>query len=373
MDAVAGDEGRMMLQDSLPPGKDFAALPSAAGSLARLAAKRILQQGIDIAPLLEEAGLPPTLMDDPEARVSARGEMDFLNRAAEVLGDDLLGFHLARDYDPRRLGFFYYVMASSDRLGDALDREARYSMVVSECIRTRCRTNGALTVITEYVGVERHRDRQQIEFWVTCTLRKCRMFTRRQLVPLDVSFVHQRSGGCAEIERYFGVSPAFGAEQDRMSFEREVADLPLVTADPDLGELLLKYYREVLARRQEEQGSLRTRVENAMTPRLAHGTVNIQTIAKDLGMSVRTLSRRLADEGLTFSAILNELRSDLAQLYLHNHTISISQIAWLLGYNEASSLVRAVQRWTGKSPGEVRRAIRNPEEPDEPSSPPDHR
>ena len=359
-----------MDQGRLPPGNDLGALPSAAGSLARLAAERALQEGIDIAPLLTETGLPLTLLEDPETRVSARGEMDFLNLAAEVLKDDFFGFHLARDCDLRRLGFFYYVMASSSHLGDAIDREVRYSSVVSESIRTKCQVDGTLTIVTEYVGVERHRDRQQIEFWMTCTLRKCRMFTDRQLVPVEVSFVHQRSGVFSEMERYFGVAPTFGAEQDRISFTRDVTDLPLVTADPHLNKLLLKYYHEVIDRRHGEQGPLRTRIENAMTPRLPHGTVNIQSIAMDLGMSVRTLSRRLADEGLTFSTILEELRSELAQSYLRQNNISISQIAWLLGYNEASSFVRAVQRWMGKSPREVRRMIQNPAEPDEPSHPP---
>ena len=77
---------------------------------------------------------------------------------------------MARDGDLHRLGFLYYVMASSDRLGDVLDRAVRYGSVASECIRTQCRKDGVLTVITEYVGVEQHRDRQQIDFWVTCSL-----------------------------------------------------------------------------------------------------------------------------------------------------------------------------------------------------------
>lgn len=63
---------------------------------------------------------------------------------------------MARDGDLRRLGFLYYIMASSDRLGDALDREVRYGSIVSECIRTQCRKDGVLTVIAEYVGVEQH-------------------------------------------------------------------------------------------------------------------------------------------------------------------------------------------------------------------------
>jgi AraC-like DNA-binding protein len=78
-------------------------------------------------------------------------------------------------------------------------------------------------------------------------------------------------------------------------------------------------------------------------------------VAEDLGMSTRTLSRRLAAEGESFGAILDKLRSDLAARYLTRRDLSLSQIGWLLGYAESSSFVRAVQRWTGKSPGEFRR------------------
>jgi AraC-like DNA-binding protein len=80
-------------------------------------------------------------------------------------------------------------------------------------------------------------------------------------------------------------------------------------------------------------------------------------MASDLGMSARTLSRRLAEEGLAFSAILEELRSNLASQYLHNSDLLISEIAWRLGYAEVSSFVHAFQRWTGKSPTYVRRQL----------------
>ena len=115
-----------------------------------------------------------------------------------------------------------------------------------------------------------------------------------------------------------------------------------------MNKFLVDYYEDAISGRQIWRQPLRTRVENAITPRLPHGTMNISNIASDLGMSVRTLSRRLADEGQTFSTILEELRSDLANRYLQNSSLSISQIAWLLGYSEVSSFAHAFQRWTGK-------------------------
>jgi AraC-like DNA-binding protein len=327
--------------------------------LSRLAAERAIQRGIDVDPLFRKSALPRTLMTDLNIRVSARSQIIFLDVLAQALGDTLLGFHLAQDFDIRELGLFYYLMASSERLGDAIAHEARYSSIINEGLRISYQRANALNIEFEYIGVARHLDQHEMAFWATCTLRKSRIFTKRELVPIYAGFVHRHEGDVSEIERYFGCSLNFGAPIDRISFDAQVADLPVATADPYLNKFLVGGYEEAIAKRELPQSPLRTRVENAIAPRLPHGTISISNIASDLGMSARTLSRHLADEGLTFSIIRDDIRFDLAGRYLQNKDLSISQITWLLGYTEASSFVHAFQRWTGKSPTDARRQIRS--------------
>lgn len=339
-----------------PARKDFAQLPTASGVLSRLAAERVAQAGIDVTPLFKKSGLPEKLLSDPDARVTVRSQIEFLELAAEALNDNLLGFHLARDSDLREIGPIFHVMASSETLGDALDRAARYSSIVNEGVQVR-RGPNAFTVEFEYIGIRRLLDRHQIEFWMTAALRLCRLFTGRELVPIYVGLLHQRQGELSEMERYFGCALDFGATKDQISFEAQEARLSLVFADRYLNKFLIDYYEDAIADRQTKHQSLRTRVENAITPRLPHGTMNINNVASDLGMSARTLSRRLAEEGLTFTTIMEEIRSDLANRYLQNSSLSISQIAWLLGYSEVSSFAHAFQRWTGSSPTSVRKQI----------------
>ena len=91
-----------------------------------------------------------------------------------------------------------------------------------------------------------------------------------------------------------------------------------------------------------------------MAPLLPHGKANAVEIARLLGMSHRTLARRLAAEGLTFSDIADELKSDLARHYLRDSDQPISQIAWLLGYREVSAFTHAFKRWTGLTPRQAR-------------------
>ena len=95
-------------------------------------------------------------------------------------------------------------------------------------------------------------------------------------------------------------------------------------------------------------------VENAIVPLLPHGAVRAPLIAAQLGLSQRTSARRLASEGVTFSAVLDSLRAGLAKQYLSDPDLSISQIAWLLGYQEVSAFTHAFKRWSGKTPREAR-------------------
>ena len=101
---------------------------------------------------------------------------------------------------------------------------------------------------------------------------------------------------------------------------------------------------------------LRTRVENAISSLLPHGRVLAEDVARNLGMSKRTLARRLSSEGLNFNEIFQELRRDLAVRYLDDRKLHVSKIAWLLGFREVSAFTHACKRWTGKTPSEMRTA-----------------
>ena len=134
------------------------------------------------------------------------------------------------------------------------------------------------------------------------------------------------------------------------------AELPLVDADKRLSKILLKVCEESLNARKSNVSALRIMVENAITPLLPHGTARADVVAQALGMSERTLARRLAEEGTTFLEIQRVLKASLARRYLEEENFPISKIAWLLGFEEASSFTHACKRWTGKTPKQLRMA-----------------
>jgi AraC-like DNA-binding protein len=120
--------------------------------------------------------------------------------------------------------------------------------------------------------------------------------------------------------------------------------------------MLLRYCEEALSARRPNANPLRIAVENAIPPLLPHGRARIGVVARQLGLSSRTLRRRLADEGLNFSELLDQLRADLATSYLRESSLGVSQIAWLVGYRGVSAFTHACSRWTGMTPGQFKAA-----------------
>jgi AraC-like DNA-binding protein len=230
----------------------------------------------------------------------------------------------------------------------------RYSTIVNEGILLRTREGPQFTITLQYVGVERHLDRHQIEFWLASVVHICRHLTARRLLPCSMQVVHHRNAGSSELEAFLGRAIKFGAAADEIEFSDNLADMPVVRADPYLNELLVTYCEEHLAQTAPGARPLRVEIENAIAPLLPHGQAHLEELARRLGMSRRTLTRRLSSEGLTFARILNDMRADLARRYLRNEHLGISQIAWLLGYQEVSAFTHAFKRWTGSTPSKAR-------------------
>jgi AraC-like DNA-binding protein len=301
-------------------------------------------------------GLTPEVIADPEERLSVRSQVALLDEAAIALKDDHLGFTLARDFEPRELGLLYYVMASSQTLGDALKRVARYSQITNEALVVGYREGNRLIINLSYSGVPRHSERHQIEFCIFAVLRICRMLTGQNLVPQYFSIAHYQSGATSEMARFVGTKVEFGADKDEFALNADTRELPLIHADPYLNDLLLKYCEAALVDRRDDTSQLRTRVENAISSLLPHGRVLVEDVARSLGMSKRTLARRLSEDGLNFTEILQQLRRDLAARYLDDRKLHVSKIAWLLGFSEVTAFTHACKRWTGKSPSQMRMA-----------------
>jgi AraC-like DNA-binding protein len=333
--------------------KQLYMMPNAAGTISRLAYAHAVERGANVDRLLRKAGLLLSQINDTDIRLEVRRQIKFLNLVAETLNDDFLGFHLAQNVDLRKIGLFHYLMASSDTLDEGIQRVARYSSIVNQGMRLTYRAGKQIRITCEYVGVPRHLDHHQIEFWATALMKGCREHANRFLTADRVSFVHRRTR-ISELKSFYRCELRFCADIDEAAFPLSFREVRVVTADPNLNKLLIRFCEEALAHRGQNRGSLETSVENALAVLLPHGKARLPEVARKLTMGRRTLARRLASEGLTFSAVLHELRSDLAKRHLADQNLSISQVAWLLGYSDVSAFSHAHKRRTGTTPRAMR-------------------
>ncbi len=180
-----------------------------------------------------------------------------------------------------------------------------------------------------------------------------RIATRERIVPKAIS-VTEKPATPEAYEAFFG-TPLTLAKSSRITFRPEDMHRPFLSAKPDMWAI---FEPDLRARLSEitQTTAYRDRVQTVLTEGLAGGQHSMESTARKLGVSARTLQRRLAAEGTSFQAELSALREKLARHYLRNTRLSTAEIAFLIGYAEPNSFFRAFQEWTGTTPDRLRNA-----------------
>ena len=345
-----------MSEKSEPVVRRIAAVPTAAGVATRLAVAELNRRGTDPGPLLARVGLSAVTLDQGR-RIDVRSQIEFLELAAHAVGDDFFGLTLAEQFDLRELGMLYYVAASSHCLGDALRRLQRYARLANEALIAKLHKGSVFRLELSYANVPRHLDRQQMESFALILVRLCRQLVGQKISPLGASFVHHRSGDLRRVRHLLGCDVWFDSKTDDLRFDPALLDRPIASEDSFLNRLMVETCENAMAVRPTNVSPFRTMIENTIAPLLPHSEATALKVSRSLGLSERTFARRLASEGLSFGAVLDELRRDLAVRYLEEPGLQISQIAWLLGFHQASAFSHATRRWTGKTPSQYRRGL----------------
>lgn len=321
------------------------------------AAQALLDAGYGHAAVFRGTGFTRAVLAEDEPHGDGGAIAQFFEHAADLAPDMQFGFSLGQRADLRRFGLWGYGALTAPDLEQAL------KMLVEQGHHAFGDLTWTLTEMDEGVGLSaalHHShpgatpERQQYdEFLASLILTALRTASAQHLIPLRVSFAHpQRAGVLPDMAAFFGCTPQFGAAALQLIFARSDLARPLISADPILHRMLRDY-----AKRLNEQGNengLVQQVEQAISLRLSSGEASLAEVAEDLGMSARSLSRKLAAREQSFFAILERLRHDLAIQYLFNSDLVLAEIAHALGYSGLSSFNDAFKRWTGQSPGQFR-------------------
>ena len=330
-------------------------LPSATGFAARQAIALLREHNLPIAPLLNRAGVSEGDIDNRHRRISALAQGKLLEYAGEALGDHVFGLHLAQQANPREVGLLFYVASAADDIGDALALLARYCRIVNEAVRLKLiRSPEGVIVQTRFVGLPRHFAWQNTEFTIAALIKGLQEMAGRDFRPTRVTFTLAHNSELPEFERFFGCPVEFSASADQFGLSNETLAIPLVTEDRHLLDTLQPICDAAAKERDTARETLRCLVENEVQKLLPHGKANRRRVAKALGLSERILSQKLAEEGTSYNDVVDRLRRSLALEYIKETSISLAQIAWLLGYEGPTSFNYAFARWTGRSASEAR-------------------
>ncbi len=295
--------------------------------------------GLDEAPLLDrDASLPLSAhVAVGAAIVTARPHT---NVALEML----------RRLQPGALGALGYALSSCQTLAQALSTFLRYQACLTDGVRWRRPDPVTLSLEADRsLAALGHPVEAAVGLWVALGRRLAGV----PWAPRAVSFAHEPAGDPAEHAAFFGVAPRFGAARNALVLDAATLALPVRGAEPALRSPLLRLLDARLSPRAADPDVVAA-LRAELRRRLPRGEADKPAVARALGMSTRTLGRRLEGGGTRYAAVLDDTRREMALELLDDDALAVYEVAFLLGYSEPSTFHRAFRRWTGESPDAFR-------------------
>jgi AraC-like DNA-binding protein len=259
--------------------------------------------------------------------------------------------------EPGDFGALEYAAASAQTVRGALEVIVRYPRLVNDALSVSLEVDDRqafLRLNSAIVLPRSSSDFQAAAFYVAMKLRP----PIGPAPQIETWFTHARPEDTSEYDKTFpGETVRFGMAANGFMLDVATLDLPLQSADPKLHALIRRHAEILLAELPRAQ-SFTENVRVLLSRELAGGDPGVAHVATLLHMSTRTLGRRLADEGTTFTELVEDLRRRLALQYVGGRDLDISEVAFLLGFADSSSFYRAFKRWTGQTPLAYRRSRR---------------
>lgn len=308
-------------------------------------------RGLDVRALVAQAGLDPVSLNTLDARLPLAASTRLWQLAAEQLPEEDLGLWVSRYSSPTTFHALGYAFMASNTLLEGLRRIVRFYSMVSDAAHLNLETqDDKLTLRWQLVAPRLGPSCEGMEAIIALILRSCRKIRGRELAPVSVSLMRPEPRNPQLFEQFFRCEMRYGSPCYEVSFARQDVEQSLLWGNEDLARSNDKVVEEYL--RRLELGSVATRLRMLLVRELPSGVQAHDHYAQKLGMSGRSLQRKLTGEGTSFNQVLNETRSDLACAFLgHTPRQSLTEIAFLLGFSDTSSFSRAFQRWHGVSPG----------------------
>lgn len=299
--------------------------------------------------LLAGVGLAPGApgLDAAREVVDAEAFYELIERATGESDGDL-PFRYAAALHPDDLGALGLAIKTANTVRDALQRLVRYILVLTDSLEYELRDDGDGAVLV----LSRPDHRRGAQIANVCALAAVISVLREiaisSVAPVEVAFRHPRPRSADGYEAFFGCPVRFGVDINGLHLDAQSLGIRTRLADEGLSAFLLAQLEDL--RREQPDRSLVTQVRSAVADSLPDGLPRRGLIARRLGMSERTLHRRLAEHGQTYQSIANRARQEAAESLLVNGNHALAEVAFLTGFADQSAFQRAFKSWTGQTP-----------------------
>ena len=294
--------------------------------------------GFNPRDVLAAVGLSRAQLQAPEHRIHIDAAVRLLEDSAVASGCQTFGLSMAESRQLSDFGVVSLLLSHQRTLRDALQVVVDYRHLMNDSLAIFIEEAGKMVIIREEVVTETPMpSRQATELAIGVMFRLCSALLGSHWHPYSVNFMHQAPDNLHLHRRLFGCTLEFGSEFNGIVCSDASLDITNPNADPAMA----RYAQSYLDSLQGHQGtSMLFEVRKAIYLLLPMGRATIEQIAQSQGMNVRTLQRRLKDDGCAFNDVINDVRRDLVLRYLDNPNYPLSRIADMLGYSMASSFTR---------------------------------
>jgi AraC-like DNA-binding protein len=313
---------------------------------------KLEELGVRASAVLRRAGLPQAYVNQPRVLLTTEELFALWRAIGQVSTNPAIGLLLGTESRIERFHPVSLAALSTENFGAAVDRMARYKQLTCPEEILQEKDDEEWSVHFRWLLADEVEPPVLIECAFAWVLSIARCGTGTRLLPLRVEFVQPRPHG-KTIERHFGCSLVCGSPRNAIVFRTADAERPFVTRNAELLGMLAPQFEEELKRENSDENFLE-RVRVAIQQKLTGQRPTIEDIADALHISSRTLQRRLQEEGSSFQRVLEEARHQLARHYLNNSVLELNEAAYLLGYEDGNSFVRAFRTWEGVPPARWR-------------------
>jgi AraC-like DNA-binding protein len=318
----------------------------------------VAERGVTRDQFLVAAGIDPGRLENVDEQLTI-AEFDRLHEAALALtGDPALGIHMGERVTAQAYDIIGYLGAHASTLREGIVTLFRYGRLVSDVTASLEERDDVASMVFEFKApVNSPVVRMRAEFTVTGFVRLLRTFCGESAMPLEVLFPYAAPPYRAEYARVFGGRERFEQPITAIRFDRAMLSQEAVHKNPRLSAILVGEAERVLDR-LERSTTHAERVRDLLALRGVSELRTMEAVARELGVSVRSLRRRLAEEGVSFPKLLEEAQLASAKRLLENSDRSIYDVAVEMGFSDPSAFHRAFRRWTGMTPSQYRASLR---------------